>query len=202
MNILSCNLENVYLNAQCHEKIWFEDGLECGEDVGKVCIIFVKVSMLLQYQANPRIGHIKAAYHIFAYLKWHLDRGHIAYDPTTPPVDENVFNNNADWTDFYGEVEEELPANMPKPCGNLVTISAFVDTNHAGNVVTHRLHRNSHFCSECTYHLVFKETEYSQECYIWEQISCDENCQGSYCWFVVQVTYVQSTYQRTGECIL
>ena len=40
------------------------------------------------------------------------------YDPTMPPVDKSVFNNNADWTDFYGKVEEELPANIPEPCGN------------------------------------------------------------------------------------
>ena len=39
IDILSCDLENAYLNAQCREKIWFEGGLECGEDVGKVCIV-------------------------------------------------------------------------------------------------------------------------------------------------------------------
>ena len=55
--------------------------------------------------------------------------GCIAYDPTSPVVDKDIFNNNADWMDFYGEVEEELPANMPKPHGNLV-----------GNVVTHHSH--------------------------------------------------------------
>ena len=31
--------------------------------------------------------------------------------------------------------------HMPKPRGNLVNMSAFVDANHAGNVVTCRLHR-------------------------------------------------------------
>jgi Reverse transcriptase (RNA-dependent DNA polymerase) len=39
LDIMSCDLENAYLNAPCHEKIWFEGGLECGEDKGKVCII-------------------------------------------------------------------------------------------------------------------------------------------------------------------
>ena len=89
---------------------------------------------------NPRIGHLEAAYHIFTYLKRHPNVGRIAYDSKRPPVDESVFNNSADWMDFYGEVEEQLPSNMPEPCGNPVTISAFVDANHAGNVVTHRLH--------------------------------------------------------------
>jgi hypothetical protein len=34
-----CNLENAYLNAPCREKIWFEGGIECGEDHGKVCTL-------------------------------------------------------------------------------------------------------------------------------------------------------------------
>ena len=36
---MSCDLENAYLNAPCREKIWFEGGLECGEDRGKVCVV-------------------------------------------------------------------------------------------------------------------------------------------------------------------
>ena len=31
--------------------------------------IFFKVSSLSQYQANSRVGHLEAAYHIFAYLR-------------------------------------------------------------------------------------------------------------------------------------
>ena len=105
-----------------------------------VCLLISRASSLSQYQANPRVGHLKATYHIFAYLKRHPNRGQIAYDPKSPDVDKSVFNNNANWMDFYGEVKEELPANMPKPCGDLVTISAFMDVNHAGNVIMHRLH--------------------------------------------------------------
>jgi hypothetical protein len=66
--------------------------------------------------------------------------GRIAYDSRTPEVDESVFAHNADWKEFYGDVEEELPRNMPEPRGNPVIISAFVDANHAGNVVTRRSH--------------------------------------------------------------
>ena len=39
IDIMSCDLENAYLNAKCREKIWFEGGIECGEDQGKVCIV-------------------------------------------------------------------------------------------------------------------------------------------------------------------
>jgi hypothetical protein len=108
-------------------------------EIGRIDI-FLEVSLLSQYQANPRFGHLEAIYHIFAYLKKHPDMGCIAYDSKRPDIDERIFHHNADWNDFYGDVEEELPPNMPEPRGHSVTTSAFVDANHAGNVVTRRSH--------------------------------------------------------------
>ena len=66
--------------------------------------------------------------------------GKLAFDPHTPDIDESFFYANVDWKDFYGDVTEELPPNMPKPQGHPVIISAFVDANHAGNVITRHLH--------------------------------------------------------------
>jgi hypothetical protein len=67
--------------------------------------------------------------------------GRLADDSKCPDIDERIFNQKADdWKEFYGDVEEELPPNMPKPRGHLVTISAFVDANPAGNVITRHLH--------------------------------------------------------------
>jgi hypothetical protein len=37
---MSCDLENAYLNAKGKEKIWFEGGIECGANQGKVLIVF------------------------------------------------------------------------------------------------------------------------------------------------------------------
>ena len=101
--------------------------------------IFVEVSQLSQYQALPRQGHLEAAYHIFAYLKHH-ETSRVAFDPKTPIVNDRAFNTDADWTDFYGDVREELPPKMPKPLGKSVCISCFVDANDAGNVITRRSH--------------------------------------------------------------
>ena len=39
VDVMSCNLENAYLNAMCCEKIWFEGGTKCGEYKGKVLIV-------------------------------------------------------------------------------------------------------------------------------------------------------------------
>jgi hypothetical protein len=106
------------------------------------CIdIFLEVSLLSQYQANPRFGHLEAIYHIFAYLKKHPDMGCLVYDSKCPDINKRIFNPNADWKEFYGDVKEKLPPNMPKPRGHPVTMSAFVDANHhAGNVITRRSH--------------------------------------------------------------
>jgi Reverse transcriptase (RNA-dependent DNA polymerase) len=108
-------------------------------EIGRIDI-YLETSLLSQYQANPRFGHLEAAYHIFAYLKNHPDLGRLAFDSHAPSIDESFFHPSADWTDFYGDVTEELPPNMPEPRGHPVIISAFVDANHAGNVVTRRSH--------------------------------------------------------------
>jgi hypothetical protein len=73
-------------------------------------------------------------------MKSHLDIGCVAFDPKTPMVDESAFNNGADLKEFYGEVQEKLPPKMPKLWEQRVTISAFVDANHAGKKVTRHLH--------------------------------------------------------------
>jgi len=41
------------------------------------------------------------------------------------------------WKDFYGDMKEAVPPNMPKPQGNKVKMTTFVDSDHAGNLATH-----------------------------------------------------------------
>ena len=54
-------------------------------EIGRIDI-YLETSLLSQYQANPRFGHLEAAYHIFAYLKKHPDMGKLAYDSRTPDI--------------------------------------------------------------------------------------------------------------------
>ena len=94
--------------------------------------------MMAPYSASPRVGHIEALYNIFSYLMMH-DKLPLAFDATKPDIDESAFQE-VDWKDFYGEVEEKFPSKMPEPLGRPMTISCFVNANHAGNVVTRRSH--------------------------------------------------------------
>ena len=102
--------------------------------------IFLEVYFLSQYQASPRLGHLEVLYNLFAYLRKHPDMVRLAYDSKAPDVDESDFVQGANWKDLYGAVEEELPPRMPEPRVSPVIISAFVDAEHAGNVVTRRSH--------------------------------------------------------------
>jgi hypothetical protein len=97
------------------------------------------VAILSQYQANPREGHLEALYLIFHFLSKNPLR-RLVFDSRVPACDENAFQLDADWTEFYGDVEEEDPPDMPEPLGKPVYINIFVDADHAGNVVTRRSH--------------------------------------------------------------
>jgi hypothetical protein len=48
--------------------------------------IYYEVSVLSQYLALPRVGHLEAVYHIFSYLSKH-GKSSIIFDPATPIYD-------------------------------------------------------------------------------------------------------------------
>jgi hypothetical protein len=58
LDVMACDLENAYLNAPCVEKIWFEGGLECGSDKGKV---FVVVHALYGLKSAGASWHVTLA---------------------------------------------------------------------------------------------------------------------------------------------
>jgi hypothetical protein len=73
-------------------------------------------------------------------LKKHDNGGQIIFDPLTSQIETRGFTADVDWTDFNGDVAEEMSPQMPEPKGKPVVMSCFVDANHAGGMVTCRLH--------------------------------------------------------------
>ncbi len=64
--------------------------------------------------ALPREGHLKALFHMFAFLK-HKHNGIMIFDPTVPDKDESSLPNE-DWSaTTYGPYTEELHPNTPTP---------------------------------------------------------------------------------------
>ena len=81
---------------------------------------------------------MEALYWIVNYLsRFPMQR--LVLNHTRPQIDESVFHVG-DWSDFYRNVVEEDPPNMPIPLGHSVIMSCFVDADHAGNKVTRRSH--------------------------------------------------------------
>ena len=52
--------------------------------------INVEVSMLSSHLALPREGHLTELFHVFAYLKKHLNT-EMVFDPSEPEIDMNSF---------------------------------------------------------------------------------------------------------------
>jgi hypothetical protein len=64
LDVMACDLENAYLNAPCMEKIWFEGGLECGSNKGKVCVVVHALSSLKSAGASWRATLAQALHDI------------------------------------------------------------------------------------------------------------------------------------------
>ena len=61
----------------------------------------------------------------------------LIFDPAYPTIDMNQFPQY-DWREFYGDVSEAFPPDMPKPLGKDVDLQMMVDSNHAGDTTRRR----------------------------------------------------------------
>jgi hypothetical protein len=100
--------------------------------------INIDVSPLSSHLAQPRIGHLEQALHVFSYLKHHMN-SHVVFNLNYVMWEQAGFEEY-NLKDFYGDVKEAVPPHAPPPRGHPVQINAFVDADHAGNKVTRRSH--------------------------------------------------------------
>jgi hypothetical protein len=92
--------------------------------------------MLSSYLVYPREGHLEAVIHVMGYLQL-KHKSQLIFDPAYPDIDLDSFPS-FNWTEFYGDVTEAIPTDMPKPLGKEVDIRMMVDSDHAGDKQTHR----------------------------------------------------------------
>jgi hypothetical protein len=102
-------------------------------ELGRVDIL-VAIAMLSQHSVAPRRGHLEQVFHIFAYLKWY-ERSTMVFHDNLPHFDETRFVR-CDWTKFYPGATEAKPLNAPELRSKSVTISCYIDADHAGCHVT------------------------------------------------------------------
>jgi hypothetical protein len=105
-------------------------------EIGRMDIT-CEVSMMSSHMALPREGHLTQLFHMFAYLK-RRHNTRMVFDPSYPFVDEERFKAGLDWTVLYGDVQEAIPPNAPRPRGKEVVIRHYVDADHAGERLTRR----------------------------------------------------------------
>ena len=104
-------------------------------ELGRVDVI-TETSTLASQMAAPRIGHLEAAFHVIGYLK-QKHNARLVFDPSYPEIDHTTFPKH-EWTSFYGDVQEAIPPNAPKPRGKDVDLRLYVDSDHAGDKLTRR----------------------------------------------------------------
>ncbi len=113
--------------------------LRWATEIGTVDIL-LEVSLLSQYQANPREGHLEQLLHIFGYLRKH-PKLTLSLSPELPNMNYDDFRTNReDFAEIYRDAEEPMPHRMPQPRGQSVTTTAYVDASHASNKMTRRSH--------------------------------------------------------------
>ena len=105
-------------------------------ELGRIDIT-CEVSLMASMMALPRIGHLQQLFHIFAYLK-QRHNAEMVFDPSTPDIDMNMFPKQ-DWSYTpYGNAKEVIPPNIPKPRSLGFTMTAFVDSDHAGDEISRK----------------------------------------------------------------
>ena len=101
--------------------------LRWAAELGRVDIL-LEVALMSTHMAMPREGHLQQLYRIFGYMKAHPKRK-IAFDSQHPMINERMFKK-CDWRDFYHDVTEAIPGDMPVPRGNPMSTHCFVDASH------------------------------------------------------------------------
>ena len=67
-------------------------------------------------------------------------------DPSVSNIEKYVFNLNDDCKEFYGDVVEEDPHQIPEPLVRPVYIGCFFDTENVGNTTTRRSYSGIMLC--------------------------------------------------------
>ena len=93
-------------------------------------------SVLSRYGMCPREGHRKGALRVLSYLKT-FPNGRIIFDTALPPAEPSS-TGEYNWDEFYPDAREEIPHDMPPPKYKPVRITAYVDADHAHDLVTRR----------------------------------------------------------------
>ena len=99
--------------------------------------ICVEVSMMSFHVDFTRQGHLNQVFQIFGNLRKHKN-AEMVFDPTEPDIKRSQFEKQ-DWSHtIYCELNEAIPTNAPLACGRGMRMTIWVDSDHAGELITRR----------------------------------------------------------------
>jgi hypothetical protein len=125
-----------FLNTADHSKYRMLIGSgQWAINLSRLDIMFA-IQTLAQYAAAPREGHMKRALRVFGYLK-HYPKYGIIFDAAEKELPEAKVEE-VNWNEQYPGAMEEIPQDIPKPLGKPVTITVYVDADHASERSTRR----------------------------------------------------------------
>jgi hypothetical protein len=104
--------------------------------IGRIDVMSAVVTMSA-FRAIPRQGHLERVKRIYGYLH-RMDQAKIRVR-TDEPDYSGLPNYEYDWSrTVYGDIEEALQSDAPRPLGKYVTLSHFVDANLMHDLITGR----------------------------------------------------------------
>ena len=92
--------------------------------------------MMSSYTAMPREASLDHVIFMFSYLKTHHN-SRLVLDTTYPDINMDDFEH-CNWKQFYGDVKELIPNDVPRSIGKEFIMQAFVDADFAGDNLIRR----------------------------------------------------------------
>jgi hypothetical protein len=95
--------------------------------------VMYATNTLARFSMAPGLGHLEADKRILGYLQKYSDY-RILVNPNRLDMKSAVerFPQYTTWKEYYPEVSEEVPPNMPKPVvGKTTQLTVMVDADHA-----------------------------------------------------------------------
>ena len=86
-----------------------------------------------------RRDHLDQEFNSFAYLQLHLNSKSVMNHECMYLREccKGIFKNNAEWLQFYGSVEKEIPVGAPFPYSKQVNSNTWVNADNSGYYLTH-----------------------------------------------------------------
>ena len=106
------------------------------------------MSTLSSYRVAPQKGHQKHMKHLYRYVK-HFPYSAVHIHTDIPDYSKMVHESHKWLHSICGDIEEDLPLDMPIPLGKIIQTSSFSDANLYHDLVTgHTMTRIFHLVNQ------------------------------------------------------